>query len=933
MDLNQSCVGLINGQLGTAFTDVRKVAENLDLLEPLFTHLGGNNLQKLIDMAPDLGALLSKLTFFQDVYYGDYPVTPEHRPSGKDSENGDLYYDTTRQTLMVYENGVWVPVAGVENKVEVIRITGKQFHGSDAIINLRNAYNPGLGNILVFVNGTFQYPITTETPDGAYFERDPDTIVFPGNQLQKEDLITVMVGRAITNVAQTVGVEVTHYQTVVSGEKLVQLPGGMYYDPGLHNLEVYVDGLLKLAQIDYVETDKHHVTFMQALPAGSIVTFKKGSVVASGTPGGTGTTDRQVTVLNTAGELYHTGTGQDQVLVLRAYNTPGDGGYGVFLYAPLMPRSQANGGTVIDPTVPLDQQGTGLGAGAWVRQYAGRIHGEWFGLGPLTMQTLTQIQNPRDGDIAELVGFHNAGDGGEGVFYWDAQAAATMHDGGTVIVPSQPFPGNWGNSVQMQAWFAPPVQGQGAWVRAGREQASIAWFGAVGDDLTDNSEVFRGISLGVKHNAIEALEIPLGNFVLAGAGGFEVEGLTKTFKLFGNGEASVVRMTAGAAAMPFLFRRCDGVEVTNLRFTDERRSAGNNGLWFMNCSDVLVHECQFDGIAQHAVAVTEDSINNTVAKCEDIRIRNNRFIHCGPQNGSAIFHAPKVESFNLDILNNYFYECGSRTSAAVEAGMATHGGLIEANYFYGSLGQAIRVAAYESMSINANTFEDFETDGIEVFVGLDPQYNAPGLMALLVTNNIFLRMQMQGDYALRVVGPSGATGIVAFKKNEVAGFGGVVFEPSGRLQGAEVSGNSFRNINAAYSAVLTSTQQGGDVENLQILQNNVENADTARTQPLLQLNGALNVLVQGNQLTGSGLSDIALTNCADAHIVSNTFLNSNLQQNGTAPVIQITDGTTAHYTVVRNVSMKGALGAFNAWTNLAGAVNPTLHDRDNIDIR
>lgn len=61
------------------------------------------------------------------------------------------------------------------------------------------------------------------------------------------------------------------------------------------------------------------------------------------------------------------------------YTTANDGGGGLFNYDATINKATANAGTIIDPSVSLALQGTGVGLGCWVRQYSGAVNVKWFG--------------------------------------------------------------------------------------------------------------------------------------------------------------------------------------------------------------------------------------------------------------------------------------------------------------------------------------------------------------------------------------------------------------------------------------------------------------------------------------------------------------------------------------------------------------------------
>jgi len=66
-------------------------------------------------------------------------------------------------------------------------------------------------------------------------------------------------------------------------------------------------------------------------------------------------------------------------LEVYGYHTKGDGVGGLFIWDSTVSKPNANGGTIIDPSVSLANQGTGVGTGCWIRQYSGSVNIKWFG--------------------------------------------------------------------------------------------------------------------------------------------------------------------------------------------------------------------------------------------------------------------------------------------------------------------------------------------------------------------------------------------------------------------------------------------------------------------------------------------------------------------------------------------------------------------------
>jgi len=69
-------------------------------------------------------------------------------------------------------------------------------------------------------------------------------------------------------------------------------------------------------------------------------------------------------------------------LEVYGYYAKGDGVGGLFIWDSTANKPDANGGTIIDPSVSLANQGTGIGTGCWMRQYSGAINIKWFGAKP-----------------------------------------------------------------------------------------------------------------------------------------------------------------------------------------------------------------------------------------------------------------------------------------------------------------------------------------------------------------------------------------------------------------------------------------------------------------------------------------------------------------------------------------------------------------------
>ena len=96
------------------------------------------------------------------------------------------------------------------------------------------------------------------------------------------------------------------------------------------------------------------------------------------------------------------------------------------------------------------------------------------------VETITALRalNAGAAPCLSVLGYHTAGAGGGGDFYWEA-SAAEPDNAGTIIVPTS----------------NPPV---GRWKRLVSDPLSVAWFGAKADGLTDDFDAIEATLAAAK---------------------------------------------------------------------------------------------------------------------------------------------------------------------------------------------------------------------------------------------------------------------------------------------------------------------------------------------------------------------------------------------------------------------------------------------------
>jgi hypothetical protein len=885
----------------------------MDLLLALENALKAGDITRIAKALDDLQDLLGKLTHFENTYYGPLATAPTTRPDGTTKpQEGDLYYDLTKGGLHVYENGAWAPVGANQNQIEVFHLTDKDVKPSGTKLSLRTPYQPGNNQLLVFVNATFQYPITKQTPDGAYTESSERGINFPPDTLEVGDVVTVVKGNVVTSIDHVMAVDIENYRTVLPNEKLITIPGGMTYIPGVNNLEVFVNGQHMLPGIDYVETDGTHVTFTSNLPQGALITFKRGNIIGSNYT--TGTDGVIVDTLNIAAEFKTRGHAlrTDGIVVLLGYANANDGGGGIFIYDKAKDRREANGGSVIDATVDLASQGAGTGIGCWVRLYTNEVKPQWWGAQKPLVKDMALLGKGQPGDIVTVYGYHEDGDGGEGQFYWDDTQPKRNHDGGTVIDPEKTYPSTWNNAAQMNDWFtAINSTRTGCWVRLNLDSANIVWFGAKADG-TDNGPVLRGVTRSINSGLIRELRIPVGTFEVTSAGALLIQNIPGMFRLHGDGPDSVLQFNTGANPSALTLIDDSHVIVESLTLKDTRAAGNNIALNVMNSSDVDVRNCVFDGFTGSAMKVAENVAANTAAACNNISFRNNEVIRCGTDNQHVLDINPKVLSRNVNVYDNSFEQCGSTGFAAIAYLSACIESNIRNNTMSAIAGSCIKIQGYEDVECVDNTLEDFGEHAIVLDVSNSPNYLNPGLKFCKIADNVILFPKPTATYAVYIEGQVNNTaqtnGPVEITNNSITGCGGIHISPQVALGKLDIFSNRIKAVPNNYFGLFADQANGGSLDQVMIRENMFEDATGTRQDAMVSLEQARKCIVEGNFMKQSGQSDLLLQNCNDAEVRNNIFMESNVSNIAGHACIDIQDNTTANYTLKGNQIIPGVSG-------------------------
>jgi len=155
--------------------------------------------------------------------------------------------------------------------VSFVLFTRVEKMGSDGsgpgnrIFVLPTAYVIGQNTVSVYVNGL----LMREGASDDYVETDSSTITFTYD-LNADDQLTFDIGKTI---GQLSGFGNIYSAVAVLGQTVFDLP--WTFIPGVNNIDVFVDGSLKLLTSDYAETDSDTVTFVAPMVGGEVVVVRK----------------------------------------------------------------------------------------------------------------------------------------------------------------------------------------------------------------------------------------------------------------------------------------------------------------------------------------------------------------------------------------------------------------------------------------------------------------------------------------------------------------------------------------------------------------------------------------------------------------------------------------------------------------------------------
>lgn len=225
-----------------------------------------------------------------------------------------------------------------------------------------------------------------------------------------------------------------------------------------------------------------------------------------------------------------------------------------------------------------------------------------------------------DKEPIQVLGALARGDGGGGLFYWDAAASDTA-DGGTILAADE--------------------AGAGRWKRVFSGAIDARWFGLQGDGVSDDRAALQA-AINAAANGVLRLPAP--------AVAYKVNAtinLISDIEIVGDGRESHID---GAAVLGAVFLAIDKADIAlrDLRIDYGSNQAEDVGIDLQGVHRARVEGCSFANAdsLNNTAAIRLSSTNRSATRgCHDIHIAGNRFV----SNGLAILSQSASADPNLRV--------------------------------------------------------------------------------------------------------------------------------------------------------------------------------------------------------------------------------------------------------------------------------------------
>lgn len=319
-----------------------------------------------------------------------------------------------------------------------------------------------------------------------------------------------------------------------------------------------------------------------------------------------------------------------------------------------------------------------------------------------------------DGYQVSVASYHNVFSGGAGVYAWSESQLKATHNGGTIIDPTAPFPADWNDDAEREAWYNANNAGTGCWVRANDSSIRDACFGVKADNVTDD---YLALDNAVK-SSVKNLDLVVGTRYItqqinAVPNGKVIKGLG------GMGNAAVRGEFEGG-----VFENATGqwwknkfINIGVQNASTSVNAAAIKGTMYQGRVEDCVITC-FGGKGLHLLGN---------AYCVENVIEHNYFNGC-----KYGIYAESGSHANTDawIVDNYFWRgSGSRETAIVNSIYCEtpSGSTFRGNHFYGGSDDAmLRLFGGDNVSILDNYFEGSDNPRLKIQGGNPSTFTITG---------------------------------------------------------------------------------------------------------------------------------------------------------------------------------------------------------------
>jgi len=448
-----------------------------------------------------------------------------------------------------------------------------------------------------------------------------------------------------------------------------------------------------------------------------------------------------------------------------------------------------------------------------------------------TMADLLSMEH-KTGSV-QLLGYHERGDGGGGVFFWDDSKSQSEHNGGTIIAGDAVL-GVWDTAGQ-EAWFTAPSVGTGCWVREYSGAVNVKWFGAKGDGVTNDFLPIQKV-IDVDEKSIYLEE----GAYYVGSGTFAVSEYTS---IYGCGSKTKITIDSSNRGDPYadhVFSLSSFCSLSDLWVDGDRGNAIQqiSSVYVGGgASDVEIKNLYLDN---HGVGIYLGHVDR-------VAITGVNFVDNAQSKAHVVTAGEGVDyASSVTILDCYFGTC---TTEAIDVNSKTRGLIVSSSLFF-------------------NNHTGGDVDGTEVIdIG-----SSSDCFDITISNNRCNNNLAADSFVWCKQGSSNVSITGNTIKNLKTPSGNAVFRLS-NCKNVTISGNT--SLNSTFGVLLQERSSTVTTENISVVGNVLKGVTSEGFVVYGHTNPPSNITVSSNHFIGEvgSIEGVNVDHCSSLLFNSNTVSN------------------------------------------------------------